>query len=98
MIKTLETSQKQAKTKFRIPRSAQDILPVDRVWPDGIFQCGEQFSKSWQFSDINYAISSPEDQLAMFMDYCKLLNALDSGVYAFQLHHCAAHLGRIHPL
>ena len=82
MIKTLETSQKQAKTKFRIPRSAQDILPVDRVWPDGIFQCGEQFSKSWQFSDINYAISSPEDQLAMFMDYCKLLNALDSGVSA----------------
>ena len=43
---------------------------------------GHQFSKTWSFTDINYSIAGKEDKTAMFLDYCDLLNALDSGASA----------------
>ena len=65
--------------KFRIPRSVQDAIPIRRIFVDGIFQVGNQYSKTWSFTDINYAIASKEDKTSMFLDYSELLNALDSG-------------------
>ena len=55
--------------KFRIPRSVQDAIPVRRIFADGIFQVGNQYSKTWSFTDINYAIASKEDKTS--------INALD---------------------
>ena len=60
----------------------QDCIPIRRIWADGIFQVGHQFSKTWSFTDINYSIAGKEDKTAMFLDYCDLLNALDSGASA----------------
>ena len=68
--------------KFRIPRSVQDAIPIRRIFADGIFQVGNQYSKTWSFTDINYAIAGKEDKTAMFLDYSELLNALDSGASA----------------
>ena len=68
--------------KFRIPRSVQDAIPIRRIFADGIFQVGNQYSKTWSFTDINYAIASKEDKTSMFLDYSELLNALDSGASA----------------
>ena len=82
MIKTLSKARKQERIKFRIPRSVQDCIPIRRIWADGIFQVGHQFSKTWSFTDINYSIAGKEDKTAMFLDYCDLLNALDSGASA----------------
>lgn len=83
MIKTLAASLKRDKEKFRIPHSVQDAIPIRRVWPDGIFLAGQDgYSRSYRFTDINYAVASKEDKLAMFLDYSELLNALDSGVAA----------------
>ena len=82
MIKTLSKARKQERVKFRIPRSVQDCIPIRRIWADGIFQVGHQFSKTWSFTDINYSIAGKEDKTAMFLDYCDLLNALDSGASA----------------
>ena len=82
MIKTLSKARKQERVKFRIPRNVQDCIPIRRIWADGIFQVGHQFSKSWSFTDINYSIAGKEDKTAMFLDYCDLLNALDSGASA----------------
>lgn len=82
MIKTLSKARKQERVKFRIPRSVQDCIPIRRTWADGIFQVGHQFSKTWSFTDINYSIAGKEDKTAMFLDYCDLLNALDSGASA----------------
>ena len=78
MIKTLSKAQKMEREKFRIPRSVQDASPVRRIFADGIFQVGNQYSKTWSFTDINYAIASKEDKTSMFLDYSELLNALDS--------------------
>ena len=79
MIKTLQTTLKQDKESFRIPSSAQDTIPIRRLWPDGVFQFGSKYSKTLRFSDINYAIASKEDKTAMFLGYSELLNALDTG-------------------
>lgn len=70
---------KQEKERFKIPRSVQEAIPVQRVWPDGIFELGNRYSKTFSFTDINYTIASKEDKTAMFLDYSELLNALDSG-------------------
>ena len=82
MIKTLSKAQKMEREKFRIPRSVQDAIPIHRIFADGIFQVGNQYSKTWSFTDINYAIASKEDKTSMFLDYSELLNALDSGASA----------------
>ena len=82
MIKTLTQTLKMDKEKFTVPKSVQQAIPIRRIWPDGIFQVGNKFSKSFRFSDINYAIASKADKTEMFLDYSDLLNALDSGATA----------------
>lgn len=65
---------------FAVPRSAQEALPVRRIWDDGIFEAEKGlFSKTFRFADINYSVASGEDQEAMFREYCTLLNSLDDG-------------------
>ena len=80
--KTLSKAAKAEKEKFTIPKSVQDAIPIQRIWPDGIFQVGRRFSKTFSFTDINYSIASKDDKTAMFLDYAELLNALDSGASA----------------
>ena len=82
MIKTLTKAQKLEREKFRIPRSVHDAIPIRRIFADGIFQVGNRYSKTWSFTDINYAIAGKEDKTSMFLDYSELLNALDSGTSA----------------
>ena len=80
MIKTLQTIFKQDKEKFRIPRSVQQVIPIQAIWADGVFQVGRnKFTRTYKFMDINYAVASREDQEAMFLEYSELLNSFDSG-------------------
>ena len=79
MIKTLQRIFKQDKEQFRVPRSVQQAIPIRAIWPDGFFAVGNKFSKSFRFTDINYAVASREDKEAMFLAYSELLNSLDSG-------------------
>ena len=79
MIKTLRTALKQDEERYTVPRKVQDIIPIRRIWPDGIFQVGAKFSRTYKFSDINYLVASREDKEAMFLAYSELLNSLDSG-------------------
>ena len=79
MIKTLKTMSKQDKERYTVPRKVQDVIPVRRIWPDGIFLTGNKFSKTYRFSDINYLVASREDKESMFLIYSELLNSLDSG-------------------
>ena len=79
MIKTLKNLLKQDKERYTVPRKVQDVIPIRRIWKDGIFQVGSRFSKTYQFSDINYLVASREDKEQMFLAYSELLNSLDSG-------------------
>ena len=82
MLKTLSNLRKQDKEKYKAPRRVQDVIPIRRIWEDGIFQVGSQFSHTWKFSDINYQVASLEDKKVMFLDYSELLNSLDAGSIA----------------
>ena len=53
MIKTLKNLLKQDKERYTVPRKAQDVIPIRRIWKDGIFHVGGRFSKTYQFTDIN---------------------------------------------
>lgn len=79
MIKSIKTIQSTDKEKYRVPKKVQDVIPIKRIWPDGIFQIGGKFVKSWKFADINYLVASREDKESMFLTYSELLNSLDSG-------------------
>jgi len=79
MIKSIKTVQSTDKEKYRVPKKVQDVIPIKRIWPDGIFQVGSKFVKSWKFADINYLVASREDKESMFLTYSELLNSLDSG-------------------
>lgn len=78
-MKSLIARNRAEKEKYRIPRRVQDTIPVQAVFPDGMFLVGkDRYSKTFRFQDINYAVASLEDKKSMFMDYSALLNSLDS--------------------
>lgn len=76
--KQLKQFLKPNKEPFVPVKCAQDVIPVTRIWEDGIFLIGNQFSKTYRFDDVNYAVSSEEDKENTFMGYSALLNSLDS--------------------
>ena len=82
LIKTLSQALRMDKERFKVPRSVQQAIPIQRIWPDGIFQQGTKFSKTFRFTDINYYIASKDNKTEMFLDYSELLNSLDSGISA----------------
>ena len=62
MIKTLTNLLKQDKEKFVVPKGVQDCIPITAIYDDGIFRVGkDKYSKSFKFTDINYAVASRED-------------------------------------
>lgn len=80
MIKSFSKLKKQNKEEFRIPKTTQDMIPVDTVYKDGIFKIGNRYTKSYRFLDINYAIASKKEKTGLFLDYGDLLNSFDSSV------------------
>ena len=80
MIKTLNNIFKQDKERFVVPKSVQQAIPIQTVWGNGIFKVGRnKFSRSYRFTDVNYAVAGREDKESMFLEYSELLNAFDSG-------------------
>lgn len=80
MIKTLKNIKNQEKGKSSIPKSVQEVIPIKKIYSDGIFLVGKnKYSIMYRFTDINYAVASKEDKETMFLDYSELLNSFDSG-------------------
>jgi hypothetical protein len=57
-------------------RTTQESIPIDKITPDGIFKRGKIYSKTYEFTDVNYTVASPDEQKSMFESYLKLLNGL----------------------
>ena len=65
--------------------SAQDSIPYERMWPDGICKTADgRYTKTIRFWDINYQLSQNEDKEAIFEGWCDCLNYFDSSI-RFQL-------------
>ena len=65
--------------EFDIPKNVQGIITINRIWKDGIFLVGKnKYTKTFLFTDVNYAVASRSDKEAIFLKYSELLNSLDS--------------------
>ena len=82
MSRIVESVLKRDHEQYRVPRTVRDVIPIDQIWNDGIFRCGNKFTKTFRFVDINYSVASREDQEVMFLSYSELLNSLDNGCAA----------------
>ena len=64
-----------------IPRTAQQSIPFDRMFQDGICRVRDgYYTKTIQFQDINYQLAQQEDRAAIFEEWCSFLNFFDSSV------------------
>ena len=78
-MRSVKNTVKTDKERYRVPCKVQDVIPINRIWADGIFLLGNKYARTWQFTDINYLVASLEDQRSMFFKYSDLLNGLDPG-------------------
>lgn len=81
MERTRKKMKEITKNYLKTPKNVQNILPVERIYEDGIFQLGNLYSQTFSFSDINYAIASQDEREAIFLNYSELLNSIDSSAY-----------------
>ena len=76
---------KNAQKNDGTPRTSQQTIPLERMFPDGICRVGEDYyTKTIQFQDINYQLAQQEDKTEIFEEWCGFLNFFDSSVH-FQL-------------
>ena len=81
----IEAAIARAKNQDKKKMSAQDSIPFERMWQDGICRVKPgYFTKTIQFQDINYQLNQNEDKTAIFEGWCDFLNYFDSSV-KFQL-------------
>jgi len=72
----------RARNNDGIPRTAQQSIPFDRMFPDGICRVGSNYyTKTMQFQDINYQLAQQEDKTAIFDEWCSFLNFFDSSIH-----------------
>lgn len=75
----------RAKNSDNKAKSAQDSIPFQRMYPDGICRVTDTlYTKTLRFHDINYQLAQNEDKTAIFESWCDFLNYFDSSV-RFQL-------------
>ena len=83
--KQIEAAIAKAKSTDKRHKSAQDSIPFQRMFPDGICRVTDNYySKTVQFQDINYQLNQNEDKTAIFDSWCDFLNYFDSSIH-FQL-------------
>ena len=81
----IEAAIARAKRQDKKRKSAQDSIPFQRMFPDGICRVTDSYyTKTVQFQDINYQLNQNEDKTAIFDGWCDFLNYFDSSV-RFQL-------------
>ena len=77
----IEAAIARANRTDRKEKSAQDSIPYERMWPDGICRVADgHYTKTIQFQDINYQLSQNEDKTAIFEGWCDFLNYFDSSI------------------
>ena len=83
--KQIEAAIARANRTDKKGKSAQDSIPYERMWTDGICRVSDShYTKTIQFQDINYQLSQNEDKTAIFEGWCDFLNYFDSSIH-FQL-------------
>ena len=68
--------KKQVVEPDRVPATVEDTIPIQKIFEDGIFLVGRNlWSKTFEFSDVNYEVASKDAKEDMFLQYSAILNA-----------------------
>ncbi len=71
----------KAKRDGKIPKTAQQTIPYQEMYRDGICRAeGNFYTKQVEFLDINYQLARNEDKNAIFENWCDFLNYFDSSI------------------
>lgn len=77
----IQEIQNRVGKKNKVPRTAQESIPFQKMYPSGICKVDEDFySKTIQFDDINYHLVGKEDKKEFFEEWCSFLNFFDSTI------------------
>ena len=80
--KQIRSVIEKAKRDDGIPRTAQQSIPFQRMFPDGICRVSDRYyTKTIQFQDINYQLAQQEDKTSIFEEWCGFLNFFDSSIH-----------------
>ncbi len=83
--KAIEAAIRKAKKDDKKQMSAQDSIPFQQMFKDGICKvCDNYYTKTIRFQDINYQLNQNEDKTAIFDGWSDFLNYFDSSV-SFEL-------------
>lgn len=65
-----------------VPETAQQTIPFEQMFRDGVCRVKPgYYTKTVQFEDINYQLSTEEDKEEIFDGWCSFLNFFDSTVH-----------------
>ena len=73
MLKLPKRTEKEVK---KVPKSAQQSLPISRIHKDGTWEVKGRFTRSWKFTDINFSVADDEDKKNIIMAYASFCKAL----------------------
>lgn len=79
--KQIAAAVERARRTGKSPKTAQQSIPYQRIWPDGICRVTDTtYTKTIQFQDINYQLAQNEDKTAIFDGWSDFLNYFDSSI------------------
>ena len=79
--KAIDTAIRKAKKEDKKQMSAQDSIPFQQMYRDGICRVTDNYyTKTIRFQDINYQLNQNEDKTAIFDGWSDFLNYFDSSV------------------
>ena len=79
--KELTALMQKYKQKGNGPHSAQETIPYQRMWPDGVCVVDDShYTKTIQYEDINYQLAQEEDQQMILNGWGNFLNYFDPTV------------------
>ncbi len=80
--KQIKEIVQKARSDDGVPRTAQQSIPFQRMFPDGVCRVRDNYyTKTIQFQDINYQLAQQEDKTAIFEEWCSFLNFFDSSIH-----------------
>ena len=80
--KTGKNSAKLSRQKSAVPRTAQQSIPMQRMFEDGTCRVKNgYYTRTVEFQDVNYQLALPEDRTAIYEEWCSFLNFFDSSIH-----------------
>ena len=80
MVDERKKEQKGFSKKKKKARTAQDTIPFDEVYENGLFRMDETFSILFMYDNIDYKVMRDDEKTAFYEKYMHFLNTLPQDV------------------